>query len=545
MLRSGTTTFALAAVAATVAGCLVTIDENKIPGGGGGAGAEGAQGGGGSSGQGGAGGGELPGTARILFSDLEGGPTTGGQDDQGAFVTIWGRGFGAQQGASFVTIGGGRAAAYPVWSDSKITFQLGSKAATGDIVVHVAGDGLSNGLAFTVRDGALYFVDELGDDLGPGTFESPFEHVPHCVGALAPGGICYVRDGVVQALDADGAALVLPPSAQPVAPKAVIGYPGEMPRLVSSGDKGLLACNDPAGCADDGHWVFAGFRVEAPARAVAAAEVQGLRVVGNHLVCSSSAVEGPCVEITASAHDIAVLGNVAIVPTAPMSAEVSIVEIGDSVRNVEVGYNALKGPAAFRGIHAVDGPGVMSLYGNLITDVAFRGIDLAWFTFDPGPSTVINNVVARVDDGTGESACIGVGYGGGVGVVDVVHNTMFDCGRTMGACLYTGAPVSARNNIFAQPEDTAFVKMPGFPASATGDTNLFWGTDTGSIPSFFTGNVIGDPAFRAPETDDFHLLDASDAIDAGSEQNVPLDRDGRPRQAAPDIGAYEAQSPGG
>src|SRR6478609_818852 len=94
---------------------------------------------------------------RIFFSDLDSGPNIGGQKNHGVWVTIWGKGFGAERGASTVTIGGGAAAEYPIWTDSKITFQLGPRAKTGDIVVSVraktkrsrgdgqAGSGQSNG----------------------------------------------------------------------------------------------------------------------------------------------------------------------------------------------------------------------------------------------------------------------------------------------------------------------------------------------------------------------------------------------------------------
>src|SRR5438309_11348703 len=123
---------------------------------------------------------------RIFFSDLESGPNVGGQKNLGVWVTIWGKGFGAERGASTVTIGGGAAAEYAIWSDTKITFQLGRAAKTGDIVVTVrektarAGAGQSvvitsnrtgqanvgtnsggektssNGLPFTVRPGKIY-----------------------------------------------------------------------------------------------------------------------------------------------------------------------------------------------------------------------------------------------------------------------------------------------------------------------------------------------------------------------------------------------------
>src|SRR5258708_7856354 len=69
---------------------------------------------------------------RIFFSDLESGPNTGGQNNRGVWVTIWGKGFGVDRDGSTVTVGGGAAAEYPIWTDTKITFQLGPSAKTGD-----------------------------------------------------------------------------------------------------------------------------------------------------------------------------------------------------------------------------------------------------------------------------------------------------------------------------------------------------------------------------------------------------------------------------
>src|SRR6516225_5302894 len=71
----------------------------------------------------------------LYFSDLVSGPNSGGQNNEGVWVTIWGKGFGATQGSSTVTVGGGAAANYPLWTDTRITFQLGSAAASGNIVV--------------------------------------------------------------------------------------------------------------------------------------------------------------------------------------------------------------------------------------------------------------------------------------------------------------------------------------------------------------------------------------------------------------------------
>src|SRR5947209_12337561 len=92
----------------------------------------------------------------IFFSDLQSGPNTDGQNGKGVFVTIWGKNFGATQGASTVRVGGGLVDNYPVWTDSKISFQLGTNAATGNITVTTS-SGTSNGVVFTNRSGNIYF----------------------------------------------------------------------------------------------------------------------------------------------------------------------------------------------------------------------------------------------------------------------------------------------------------------------------------------------------------------------------------------------------
>jgi hypothetical protein len=48
----------------------------------------------------------------LFFTDLISGPKSGGQNDLGAFITIYGEGFGVARGTSTVTIGGVEAANY-------------------------------------------------------------------------------------------------------------------------------------------------------------------------------------------------------------------------------------------------------------------------------------------------------------------------------------------------------------------------------------------------------------------------------------------------
>ena len=125
----------------------------------------------------------------LFFTDLESGPNTGGQDDLGVFITIWGEGFGASRDNSTVTLGGQEVARYVIWGADNaaargldmIVVQPGSATTSGDLVVTVGGQS-SNPLPFTVRAGQIYFVipgDPNANDANPGTYAQPFQTLYH------------------------------------------------------------------------------------------------------------------------------------------------------------------------------------------------------------------------------------------------------------------------------------------------------------------------------------------------------------------------------
>src|SRR5262245_999041 len=198
---------------------------------------------------------------RIFFSDLESGPNTGGQNNKGVWVTIWGRGFGANQGASTVTVGGGGADNYPLWSDNKITFQLGAAAAGGQIVVNVAGVGPSNGLPFTVRPGNIYFVATTGNDANIGNLASPWKTIVKAKNTIAPGDTAYIEDGVAQTSEDSFTAYLSMDnrgssnSGTAAAPKALIAYPGATATIGVAGGLHYGIRTPNIGTQED-YWVF-------------------------------------------------------------------------------------------------------------------------------------------------------------------------------------------------------------------------------------------------------------------------------------------------
>ncbi len=90
---------------------------------------------------------------------------------------------------------------------------------------------------------------------------------------------------------------------------------------------------------------------------------------------------------------------------------------------------------------------------------------------------------------------------------------------------------------YAAPINTAV------SASASEDYNLFYHTGDPSGPVVRGGHtIVGDPAFADAANDDYHLTDASLAVDMGIDRGVDTDLDGtvRPRGVGYDIGAYES-----
>lgn len=249
---------------------------------------------------------------RLFFTDLESGPNTGGERDGGAFVTLYGKGFGSSQGASFVTVNGRRVGAYPHWSDEKIAVQLGPRAQSGPIQVSTV-EGASNTLPFTVRPGRIFFVSTRGSDRGSGGFADPFASIPACKKAMRPGDICYAMDGVKQTtVEAYNAMISMSQGGDEGRPMALVAYPNARVRVgeIDSGTA-RVGIRIPNTRVTANYWVIAGLEIVARAEAVLLGGVSGSvgwRLVGNRMSCPYGDGPTACVE-TSRASQLAFLGN--------------------------------------------------------------------------------------------------------------------------------------------------------------------------------------------------------------------------------------------
>jgi len=517
-----------------------------------------------------------PGAPRIFFSDLISGPSHGGYNDAGAIVTLYGNGFGDQRGSATVTIGGGQAAAYLAWSNTRIAVQIGPQASSGDIIVH-CGAGDSNGLPFTVRDGRVLFVAVGGDALGSGAFDQPWASLPRAVEAATAGDIIYATDGVsaVAEHSAD-AALVLETDGTAEMPIALVAFPGA---TVTIGDSTTLQYGlrvvPPAGV-HTSYWVIAGLRLRGLTSALdlGGAGAIGWRVVGNDISCPNGDGQTGCFAAAMVSH-FRFLGN-EVHDTGVVGASKqyhAVYFTTDSV-HIDVGWNHIHDNNTCRAIQfhssplclPACGPGDTTgfnqydliVHDNVIHGDACDGIVFA--TVDPsqGPVEAFNNVIYDVGrgpdppDGAANYAGIYVpGYvntgAEGRGTVEVYNNTLYDCGArgTLAAGALArgeyspGLILRLRNNIVVQPAGRAYLSEESHAELITGEHNLWFGV--GPAPAFLAANIDADPRFVDLLNFDFRLASDSPALDSGVDTGLRWDIVGarRPAHAALDLGAFE------
>ncbi len=514
---------------------------------------------------------------RLFFSDLTSGPSAGGENGKGAYVTIVGNGFGASRGSSTVTVGGGAVDSYPLWTATKITFQLGAAAKTGDIVVDVAGKGASNGLPFTVRAGAIYFVSSSGADANAGTFASPWATIPKAKNTLQAGDIAYIGthagDAVSQTtVDASSSydcALGMSVNdgtnaGTAAAPKALVAYPGATATVgVASGiERGILT---PAISGVFDYWVIAGFTLLGQVEAIdLEGQATGWRIVDNDISCPNGTGLSGCV--TGSPTQLSFYGNV-VHDAAGNVATSAVTKYYHGVywasSHIDMGWNVIRDGKTCRGIQFHDTGGVnefdLHVHDNVIHDTVCDGLNFA--TVDPSQGTVeaYNNVIYNVglgpDPSDGASDYAGIYVAGetdsgpaGSGAVQVYGNTLYNCGAwssstdSGGVNNGGGNPALTMNLvdnlIVATSATELYVAKDSASGLVTGDHNLLSGG--GAVPSFLSASVTGDPKLVNPASADFHLGAGSAAIGAGVMIPATTDFDGnaRPRGSAWDIGAY-------
>jgi len=418
----------------------------------------------------------------LFFSDITSGPNTGGENGNGAYVTIYGNFFGTSQGASTVSAGGGAMVNCKVWGATwlwyqKITCQLGPNAASGSLVVTVSGQA-SNSLPFTVAPGNVYFVATSGSDKNAGTFAAPWRTLLKARDMMQPGDITYALNGVTQSTD-DGtgwdAAFLLSGGGQgnwcsaSGPPRALVAYPGA-----------TVTIGNPSGGLPDwglrtsdcqGNWVFSGIglRGQIPGGPGGGSHY---RFSGSDITCpytSGDGGGGSCFE-TSQASYIYFYGNrVYDAGTANASALFQGVYFSTDSNAIDMGWNLVENVHGCRGVQVHSSPLYsggpsdptghdqydISIHDNTIHDTQCDGIIVD--TVDPsrGPVAIYNNVIYNAGKGpnnpeaTGGWNCINIPGStengpAGSGTVEIFNNTLFACGT------FASPPYGDDNNAIAE-----------------------------------------------------------------------------------------------
>jgi hypothetical protein len=484
-----------------------------------------------------------------IFTDLQSGPNAGGQNNQGAIVTIYGFGFGATQGGSTVTIGGALPAAYLLWSDSKISFQLGNSAITGNIVVNVAGVGASNAMPFTVRTGRIFFVAPGGLDTNAGSFTAPWATVKHAKNSAQAGDVIYLRNGVNETgLDASSASLAVGKSGSSGLPIALVAYPGATATIGS-------ATGQPYGIrttAAASYWVLAGISLRGGFSALTVTNSSNWRVIGSDISCPNGSGTGACLAFSADAN-ISLYRNRVHDNGSTTSASIKLyqaIQFDSGSNGIDFGWNEIANTRSCRALQFFSDTTPLfnlTVRNNLIHDSRCDGINFA--TIDPAQGAVkaYNNVIYRAGTGPapggveGNYACINVG-GSGSAAVQITGNTLYDCGRRANAdsgAISASVPVVLTNNIMDAIAGESYTAPNSSLANFSGKNNLFFGD--GATPVFSTTSLNADPKFVDVTNSNFQLQQGSPAVDAGANDGISRDimQTPRPQGVAYDIGAYE------
>jgi hypothetical protein len=534
----------------------------------------------------------------VLYTDVASGPNSGGENNEGAYLSIFGRNFGSSGLGSTVKvyIGGTEVNSYRYLGASRgrsdlqqITVQvgsLGSPSAGTPLPIKVAVNGVASNTdqTFTVNPGRMLFVSRSGNDSTavPGDISHPYRHVQNgssgAFDVARPGDTIVMRGTRL----ASGAALTSDPTAAGSAwtdayngyfvrfinrngtaatgasgtgPISLIAYPDEdvyIYESYASGATGGISGVDTHQYTGGRYVTVADLRVEAGGEGGPIDEQtagQNWRVVNNEVTAATGSSDTHNLEagIVGSGTNSFWVGNHVhdIHSASPMEMHGIYID-GDG--SYEVAYNWIQNVTDGTGFQVYTDDGYastthnVSFHHNMIGNVAKYGINIA----DGSASgfKYYDNVV----------------YGAGWGCLrfntvnlsgaKIYNNTFFNCVSRAGYGvvnndwnLPSGAVDFENNILYASTGGSYSGGSVGMTSGiGTVSHNLFANGSGGD--GWDSHPVLGNPLFTSLSltAPNLHLQAGSMAIGAGSTtvgSLVTTDYDLKPRSTTSiDIGAY-------
>lgn len=490
---------------------------------------------------------------RILYTDIITGPNTGGEGGNGAYLTIFGNGFGT---SGTVTINNVAVATVKQWTDTKITVQPGPAVSSGAIKVTSGGSDSNTDLAFTVVSGDIFFVALTGNDSTcvAGDITRPCRNIQNTFNRsdFGAGDHLVVRGGNWSDVYSRYGSFfsVVDKSGTSTTPIVLMGYPTETVNLVATThSRGIHSWNTT------GHYVIANFHLDAAGKGLSIGLMPGttnVRVVNNE-VKNFWENSGGAAAIDGSGKQYRILGNHVHDNGGSKLYHALYFDSRDTSGpdDIEIAYNHIHHQAGGRGIQIYGDTGTpirnVRIHHNLIHDIALDGILFARDT-----STGLkayNNVVYRTADPSMRGATNDEGTSGGcirfansATEAEVYNNTFVDCNLDgnvdSGAFRFeSAARVIVQNNVVVGSK--YFNGIP--PSNRMISNNLWYGG--GAAPSWDTSPTTADPGFVDVSVKNYRLQGTSAAIDKGIALSgaVTNDYDGnmRPQGSGYDIGAFE------
>jgi len=522
----------------------------------------------------------------IFFTDLTYGANAGGENGNGAYVTIYGNNFGTSQGTSTVTWNGQSClnvvpatGSYTGWGMSylwyqKIVVQLTSACTpgTGKFVVTVNGisstDDTSHGdtgAGFTVDTSSNSHIKcvSVGGS-GNGTFSGGCSgDLRAAIHGAAAGDIIYAENGVSvtngDTQSDDRVAINLTSGGTASKPIAAVAYPGA---TVTVGTTSL----EWGGFAyKSSYWNIVGMTVRGNDQGMWIIGTNHVRAVADDLECPSpNGADQSCFNDADSPYTWlygVVIHDCGGANTDKTQHGLYWGALSNTANSnyAWFGWGEVYNIKGGRGLQYYSNYGATldmtgtHVHDSVIHDVQEDGINLV--TADPDTSTVeaYNNVlwnVGKGPDNGGDFACINVSSANShTNYVKIYNNTCLNAGvagNSNSGSISNAYSVLARytNNIYIQLNGRPYLNGNGCGIGGSHFTqstnNLFYGNGSPPSCSGLSGSLNVNPQVVSTSTPDLHLSSSSTMIGAGTGALFPIfDHDGLIRSNPPSIGANE------
>jgi hypothetical protein len=522
----------------------------------------------------------------VLYTDITSGPNLGGENNNGAYLSIFGVNFGPDSALGTTTkvyIGGEEVATYkymglavaqpfgPNLPLQQISVQIGAignptPGTALPVTVDVNGAVSNTDHTFRVQPGDILYVSNSGSQTnGDGSFQNPYAKVQNtntsdpAYGKAGPGDFIVMRGGTYAdtgmyngsnyyfcRFNKSGTAAN---GSEENGPITIMGYPGETVTIELGTDNNGGFVAGPSAHPEWGNFItLANLHINGGTRETGDGPLngqyhgEGWRVVNVEVFDWLAGTQARAGAFSGTSINSKFFGNAFHnIQGGTLNHGMYFDSYSD---NVEVAYNHIYDMSGGNIIQLYNSNGAdlrnFSIHHNLLHDGSRYGLN-----FSGGTVSVqaYNNIIYN-------TALSGVRFATTAGTnIDVYYNTLYNVATNPPSSSYRainndgwGDGITVRNNIVHTINATQYYGNDTTNTNLVLDNNLYWGISA-AAPAEDAHAIVADPMFVDAESNrDFHLLLGSPAVDQaapGMTNNNDFYFDPRPNGDGPDIGAVE------